>query len=360
VTVRTLQNWQQSAADAVATTGRPPHDAAACYRALRLVGRALRQQGYGAGWRTVAQALGDAVPVMLVQRAVRAWKQRRRARRRRGQERRRHHVEVLARDVLWALDATHLTRVAGTKVEAQVLRDAASARTVGLSVGPPVTARDALALLEHAREERGGLPLVLARDNGSPYTATSVQSYLAAHQVIELRNLPRTPQHNPWAERAIGELKADSGLDMRDRPSAMLSLAQDPDLFEPDRTIEGPSQGPSASGRALWTVTAVQLAVRLDASRRRLDRHRLRASRGYRTALQCDQELPPWQALVDRADFYATTRRAIERAVDGVEGARARRLAEREAIFETLERVGLIRRTRGGAPLPPVKHESVS
>ena len=39
-------------------------------------------------------------------------------------------ASVLERDVLWALDATHLTRVAGNKVEAQVLRDAASARTV--------------------------------------------------------------------------------------------------------------------------------------------------------------------------------------------------------------------------------------
>lgn len=358
--MRTLQNWQRTAPGAVATIGRPPHDAASWTRALRLVGRALRQQGYGAGWRTIAQVLGDAVPVVLVQRAVRAWKRRRRARVRRRQERLRHHVDVLARDALWALDATHLTRVAGTKVEAQVVRDAASARTVGLTVGPPVTARDALALLEHGREERGGLPLVLARDNGSPYAAKSVQSYLDAHRVIVLRNLPRTPQHNPWAERAIGELKADSELDVRGRSSAMLWLAQDPDLFEPDRTIAGPSQDPLASGRALWTATAVQCAARLNASRRRLDRHRLRASRGYRTARQCDHELPPWQGVVDRADFYATTRRAIDRAVDGVEGARARRLAEREAIFETLERVGLIRRTRGGAPLPPVEHESVS
>lgn len=365
MTVRTLQHWQRHDPDAVRSPGRPSYTRAQRYGALRRVGRALRDQGYGAGWRTVVKALG--LPVALVQRTVRAWKRRRRARQRRRRERLRTSVTVQGRDALWAIDATYLTRVAGRKVEAEVVKDVASTKTVALEVGAPTCGDEVVALLQHAEQERGTLPLVLVRDNGSAYASRTVEEHLAKERVAVLRNLPRTPQHNPWAERAIGELKADAGLDRRGRSSLraqegarMLSLAQDPDLPEPKCTFEGAPRGVCGTARDPWEVTVATCAARLEASRRRLDEHRLRASRGYRTAAQCDRELPPWQEVVDRAHFYTTARRAVARAVKRAEGARAKRLAEREAIFETLERVGVITRTRGGVPLALVKHESIS
>jgi len=73
-----------------------------------------------------------------------------------------------------------------------------------------------------------------------------------------------------------------------------------------------------------------------------------------------DDLLPRWYALVDRETFYAAARSAIDAAVLGCSTARARRTAEREAIYQTMERFELISRTRGGAPLQAEKREGVS
>ena len=43
----------------------------------------------------------------------------------------------------------------------------------------------------------------------------------------------------------------------------------------------------------------------------------------------------------------------MQLAVAGAKTIRAGRMAEREAIFETLEEYGLIERTRGGMPYAP-------
>ncbi len=60
------------------------------------------------------------------------------------------------------------------------------------------------------------------------------------------------------------------------------------------------------------------------------------------------------------AGFYRTARSAVEQAVQGASTARARRRAERGAIYATLEQSGYIKRTRGGVPLEGVKGDRLS
>jgi hypothetical protein len=69
--------------------------------------------------------------------------------------------------------------------------------------------------------------------------------------------------------------------------------------------------------------------------------------------------LPRAESIVDRDTFWRAARYNIARAVQGAATPRARRLAARAATWETMEKFGLIRRTRGGVPLAAVKGESV-
>jgi transposase InsO family protein len=176
-----------------------------------------------------------------------------------------------------------------------------------------------------ALEARGRLPLVWSTDNGSCYCSADVEAWLAERRVVHLRSLPHTPQHNAWVERCHGELKAESGL-----------------------------------GRGVVLESVQEAETRLLAARERLDGHRLRSRLGARTAVDVDSTLESWEGAVDRRSFYAAVCSAREQAVLGVIGARARRRAEREAVFTTLELYGLVTRTRGGAPLPSPKAEGIS
>jgi len=91
---------------------------------------------------------------------------------------------------MWSIDATHLGRdPTGASVEAEVVRDVASGRTLAVAVGPPAKAASVVALLERLRGERGDLPLVLAHDNGGAYRSELVASYLEARQVVKLLQL---------------------------------------------------------------------------------------------------------------------------------------------------------------------------
>jgi len=229
-----------------------------------------------------------------------------------AQARRRVHVRVLAREAIWSADGTHLGWREGIQIEGQLLRDAGSARIVQMSLGAPACGEDVVRILESARIERGGLPLVLATDNGPAYRSQVVEEYLRAHRVVHLRNLPRTPQHNAWAERAIGEIKQECRW---------------------------------KAGQGILALAAV-----LEESRRRLDHHRLRASRGYRTAAACDFEMKRGYHLVRREDFYERVQRALRKARRRPQGERKTRLAQREAIFAALEKFGLVERSRGGVP----------
>ena len=322
VTVRTLSNWELARGNTVRPPGRPAHGRARRMHVLHVTGHVLRTLGWRVGWQTVHELHPD-LEVRLVQAALRAWKARHRAALREHREQARTSTRVHFRNAVWAQDATHLGKdESGQAIVGEVIREVASTRTVGAAAGCAAGGEDVVALLQRTASERGGLPLVWMTDNGPAYRSEAVERYLARHGVVHLRNEPRTPQHNAFAERGIGELKALSGLD------------------------------------APVHVTLLDTLRRLQGARWRLDHLRPRASRGWKTAVQYDRYLPEWYHAVSREDFYDAARRSVQDAVRDLKGARARRRATRQAIWTTLQLYGLVTRTRGGRPLPAVQGES--
>ena len=161
-----------------------------------------------------------------------------------------------------------------------------------------------------------GLPLVIASDNLSSCCGRLVEAYLEYDQVIHLKSLPHTPQHNGAAECHIRELREATGL----RKGVLLDGVRQP------------------MDRLLRAVD------RLDG--------RLRASKGYKTAVELDAMLPVGYNVVGRTRFYEEACRRMKRAVQGARTWRAARMLEREAIYDALESCGLVVRVGGGrAPL---------
>ena len=309
MTVRTLWNWTNREPRRL---GRPPYDEAARLQARRLVSSEWRRQGRSAGWRPIAKALEGRVSVRLVQECLSEVKLLHRSFEARQRRARCRHAEFTMRDALWSVDAAQAGRdLRGAAIRMQVSRDAASRKSVALAVGAPATGEDTVALLVEAKRVRGGFPLVIASDNGSENVNSDVAGLLERERVIHLKNLHRTPQHNARAERAIGELRAESGV-------------RADDVLDPK------------AARA-----------RLEEARTRLDECRLRACLGYRSARAMDGELPLAYNCVSRESFYADARRRMESAVQEARSGRERRLAEREAVFSTMEEYGLLIRTRG-------------
>jgi hypothetical protein len=124
----------------------------------------------------------------------------------------------------------------------------------------------------------------------------------------------------------------------------------------------GRAAGPAETGLGKGAVLpCVEAAARaLWAAQERLNGGRLRESLGWRTARQADESEPWWYRGRDREEVYRTACAARKKAVLGCRTARARRAAEREAIYATLEDCGLVTRTRGGVQLPVRKAEGIT
>jgi hypothetical protein len=135
--------------------------------------------------------------------------------------------------------------------------------------------------------------------------------------VLLLRSRPKTPTDNPAVEHRNRELKEETGLGR-------------------DEVLGGPAEA----------------AARLAPAVKRLDGHRLRASRGWRTAAELDRALPRADLWVDRERLYAAACSATERAVLGLRRIRDVRRAEQEAIWSNLETQGLARRHVGRRAQP--------
>jgi hypothetical protein len=285
----------------------------------------LEEQGWSVGERPIWKALcAQGVSLRLVREELRELKAEHRRRRRAVRRDLRSHAAVQARDAMWSVDGTHLGRDGqDRRVIGEAVRDVASSRTLGASIGLPPTSREVAELLERVAAQRGGPPLVLAHDNGGENRG-EVTAWCKRHRVIGLRNLPRTPEHNPWAEHGFAELKAETGLGRGVRVSAFKHVV---------RRIRGAFD--------------------------RLDNARLRASRGWKTARETDACLPLACTRVAHTRFYNAARCAITTAVQDCQTTRQRRLAEREAILRTLECYKLIRRSRGQAQTPTSKSETV-
>jgi transposase InsO family protein len=264
--------------------------------------------------KPVAAALFGRVPRWLVRDLLRAIKGLHRARRRRRETEHRLSVEVGRRDVMWSMDATHLARLNdGRPIEGQVVRETATPRILAVEIGAPADGYAVVALLDRLRRERGRLPLVLVTDNGPAYVCGTVESWLAANGVAHLHSLPHTPQHNPWVERTNRELKDETGL-----------------------------------GRGVVVHDVDEVRACVEPARRRLDSVRLRARLRYRTAAAADALLTDWYTATTRERFLATVCRRIAEALPGLRSERARRKARREAIYASMEELGLVKRTRGG------------
>jgi transposase InsO family protein len=312
VSVRTLHRWEHTEPR---RCGRPPRSETTREEAFARVAEQCACQGRGVGWRPVKEALPD-LPTDLVQEGVKRHKQARRAEERARILARRISIAIRGRDIFWGLDATHLGRIDGKAVEGQTLLDGGTLKTLGLSVGDPVRARDAVALLESVRNQRGSLPLVLGLDNGPPYVSKRLERYAARQGIVLLFNEPRTPQHNARVERRHGELKEESGLGK----GVVL-------------------RGHQQAGGALLLAA------------RRLDDHRLRRTLGYRTATEYDRGLSRSYNANNRWRFYRMARCSLRATVPRGQSLRARRRAERAVILELLEEEKLITIRRGdGTP----------
>ena len=298
-------------AEAIKPIGRPPHSRELRLRTLIRVRRHLGGLGWSTGWPAMCRLLPDA-PVMLIHDALGALKKRRGERLRQEAAARRTSLTVLAKGAVLCQDAFQKGRV-----HADITRDRATMRIEAVSAGGPGTAADTITGLEILRAS-GRLPLVFQTDNGSQYKADAVQEYLAKNRVTGLRNLPRTPQHNPSAERAVREVKSSVDLDECSNPAdACQEIAR--------KVVLRNSTLP-------------------------------RQSKGWKTADELDAIIPPWYLSVHREVFYCAVQEGKRLLPAGMK-PRERRKAEREVVFQALERFGLAVRTTGGVISRPKKPE---
>lgn len=304
--------------------GRPRLPVEERVRVRALVAEQFSIQGE-VGWRDVLAGIRTKeahrpklTSTMLVQQETAALKKERRRKIRTALEQSRRGHEVLARDAIWAEDATHVGRLgSGEAVDAEIATDRATTATVIAAVGRPVAGEDIRDHLERAKVERGGLPLVWQSDAGSANTSATVADYLERERVIHLLSRVHTPTDNPAAENKNREIKHESEL-----------------------------------GKGVRLESLAQGAARLEPARRRIDGGRLRASRGWKTAAALDRDLPRADAIVTRATFYAQARSAMAEAVRGLTDPKAVRRAEQDAIWRTLEKHGLARTRVGTRPTP--------
>jgi hypothetical protein len=345
---RTLRAWRAAAraGSAVRRIGRPPRSACEAQRAVPLVRAAFEELAVGHdGWRSVAVALerrGQRVPIRLVQELVRTLKLERAQREATRISANRVHVEVLARDALWGVDSTLVGRTAEGEIHALTVRDLCVRRVLSISVGPPPTGHDVVRQLDCTARARGGNPLAVLLDNGGANRALEVAEYLAAEEVAVIWNLPYTPEHNAWTERGIGDVKAGAGLLKLQRRAADVAR----------RSVSSSQTG--------FAEQAKDLFVRLVDAWVRLDQYTPRADFLGLTPEELDRIAPRAEAHVRRARFYADVCSALETARAAHAAPRARRMAEREAVWCALERAGLVTRVRGGGKVPAFKAEGVS
>jgi transposase InsO family protein len=322
VTLRTLRNWCAIAQSGIwRKQGRPQIEAAIHQKTMWLVGRELRKQKYS-GWRSIKEVLGDAVPISLLQLYVAKFKARRNKRQLQRIEKHRISVAVLVKNVLWVQDGIISGKSCPEPLDAQIIKDRGSLITVSVKTGSPATGEAVVARLEELKESRG-LPFVWGSDNGPCNIAAVTKAFLQKEKIIHLLSLPYTPQHNGGAEIAIREIKHVAELDA-----------------------------------TVWSQGKFVVQARLEKAAYQLNHGRLRGSKGYKTAYELDETLPGAYNNV-RAHFFETCCSRIKQSVAGAKNALAARMAEREAIFGTLEVFGFIKRMRGGRPYIPEMNQKV-
>ena len=178
--------------------GRPSLSPEKLNEARELVFNEMKQQG-APGWRPIAASLKGKVTVRLVQRFVAEFKLEQR------KKRNPKRMKVSGKNVIWSMDGA-ITKD-GPKVENQVIKDRGSKRWVGLrSCAKASKTTDVIVALDESVKHYG-YPLVLSTDNGAAYTSKEFGRHLRKLNIIHLKSLPRTPQHNGAVEVGIRELR---------------------------------------------------------------------------------------------------------------------------------------------------------
>lgn len=296
VSRRTLGNWKKQVQREELKTGRPSYNEAEKIRAILQVGREWKRQGSTVGWRGVEAGLDKKIPTRLVQKTLSRLKLLQRKKYRMRLEKERISVKVKYRNIYWSQDGAKYK-----KENYQIIKDRSSLKVLSAKKLKVEKSKIIIDLLKKMKETRG-LPLVLGTDNGSMYTSQETQTFLAENQIVHLRSLPRTPQHNGSVECAIRELKEE----------AMLNDCS------------------------------------LDEAASRLNKNRLRASFSFKSSEKIDDKVVCEYSEKVRSFFYYSCQAEIQKCCSEIKNNRSKRMMERKVILKNLEQFGFIKINRGG------------
>ena len=258
------------------------------------IARELKKQR--SGYRPVLNELkAKGFRERLVRNVVAELKRRKQKRADRIRQQTRTSVVVHMPGVLGVMDGMNVKK----GLEYVVYRDRGSLTVDADKCDQFMNSADTLRALNYLKEV-GRLPLVLGTDNGSSLCAETVEDFCEENQVIHLKSLPRTPQHNGSAENAVREIK---------------------DLLKQE-------------------IPPEEACIVLN-------RHRRRRKLGWQTPAEVEMTVPKLCTSDERRQFFEATRAAIKVAVLGTKTAYEKRKAERNAIHETMERFSFITRIRG-------------
>lgn len=311
VTKRTLRNWKTKIKKNCHTrSGRPCYTITDHKKALILVARELRRQGYP-GSSAIAIALKGKVQLRLIRKYVTAIKERRRLRKLQEIKLNQVRVEVKAVNVIWTQDGTHLGRKNKKAIEAQIIKDRGSKKIISAQTGLSANGNEIVRTLDLLKEKRG-LPLVWMTDNGAAYCNKEVKEYLEREKIVHVRSLPRTPQHNGAAEVMMREIKNDCLLGKK----SVLDCEK------------------KAHGRLVNSIV-------------KINKNRKRMSLLFKSSDEIDEEMHMNGKKLDRALFYEEYCAELETIVK-VRSVRENKMRERELVMCLLEKHEMILRKRNG------------
>ncbi len=311
VTKRTLRLWKaKTKKDCDVRSGRPRYTSADHKRAMILVARELKKQGYP-GSSAIAIELKGKVQLRLIRKYVTEIKERRRLRKLEEIKMNQVRVEVQSVNVIWTQDGTHRGRKNKKAVESQIIKDRGSKKIIGAVTGRGANGKEIVQTLALLKEQRG-LPLVWMTDNGAAYCNKEVYEYVERENIVHVRSLPRTPQHNGAAEIMMREIKTDSML-----------------------------------GKSTVLISEKDAHARLINSILKINKNRKRMSLSFKSSDEIDEELSVNGKKIDRALFYNEYKDELKKIVN-VENAREKRMREREIVMCLLEKHEMIKRKRSG------------
>jgi len=296
--------------DCTKRSGRPRYTSHDHRRAMTMVARELRRQGYP-GSSAIAIELKGKVQLRLIRKYVSEIKERRRLRKLEEIKLNQTRIEVKAVNVIWTQDGTHLGRKNRKAVEAQIVKDRGSKKIIGAFTGLAANGNEIVQTLDLLKEQRG-LPLVWMTDNGAAYCNKEVREFVEREKIVHVRSLPRTPQQNGAAEVMMREIKNDCLL-----------------------------------GKKSVLVCEKAAHARLVNSIERINKNRKRQSLSFKSSEEIDEEMSMSGKKIDRALFYKEYCSEIESLVN-VKSSREKRMKEREIVMCLLEKHEMILRKRSG------------